>query len=55
MGMTSKVPKKTSSQRLRGVFYKIWEQDDEEFEDFDSYYDSKMEKLIKHYKKLIKN
>jgi uncharacterized protein YeaO (DUF488 family) len=45
---------KSPSERLRGTFYKIFEQDSEGFEEFDEYYASKMEKLITHYKKLIK-
>lgn len=53
MSRTRRVPKKTPSQRLRGVFYTLWEQDNEGFEEFDPYYDSKMEKLIIYYKKLI--
>ena len=46
--------KKTPSARLRAVFYLLWGKDDEGFEHFEDYYDSKMEKLIIHYKKLLK-
>ena len=55
MSMTSKVPVKSPSQRLRGVFYSLFKQDDQGFDDFDSYYDDKMDKIINHYKKFIKN
>jgi len=44
---------KTPSQRLRNVFFKLFEQDKEGFNDFDSYYKNKMEKVIDHYKNLI--
>jgi len=55
MKMTSKVPTRSPSKELRGVFYKLFTQDDQGFDDFDTYYDSKMEKLINHYKKLLKD
>jgi len=55
MSMTSKVPVRSPSKELRGVFYKLFTQDDQGFDDFDTYYDSKMEKLINHYKKLLKD
>ena len=51
---------KTPSQRLRGVFYKLWEQTQPksmngdtgelEYVDFDLYYKRQMNKLIDHYK-----
>ncbi len=41
---------KTHSQRLRAVFYRCWEQDNEGFIDFDSYYKFRMEEIIKHFK-----
>ena len=53
MSRTRKDKRESPSQRLRGVFFRLWEQDNEGFEEFGPYYDSKMEKLIKHYKKLI--
>lgn len=52
----SRTTKKTisRSQELRNIFYALFNQDPEEFgEDFDAYYDSKMEKLCMHYKKMI--
>lgn len=45
--------KKTKSKQLRDVFYRLWEQDDEGYKIFDDYYDSKMKKIVEHYKKLI--
>jgi len=53
MSRTVKPKLKTPSERLRGTFYKIFQQDSEGFEEFEDYYTSKMEKLINHYKKLI--
>lgn len=41
---------KSQSQRLRGVFYKLFEQDPEGYQDFNLYYHFKMEQLITHYK-----
>lgn len=40
---------KTPSQRLRGVLYRVWELG-ERIQDFDSFYKSKMEELIEHFK-----
>ena len=42
--------KKTPSQRLRAVLYKNWEQNKEGYDDFQLYYNFKMEKIIDHYK-----
>jgi hypothetical protein len=44
---------KTQSQRLRAVFYKLYEQAPEGFKDFNTYYQSKMEAVITHYKNKI--
>jgi hypothetical protein len=41
---------KTPSQRLRAVLYRLWEQTPEGYEDFNRYYDFRMEQLIKHFK-----
>ena len=41
---------KTPGQRLRGVFYKMWEQNNERYDTFVDYYNAHMEKLINHYK-----
>jgi hypothetical protein len=44
---------KTQSQRLRNVFYKLFEQNNEGFKDFNTYYQSKMDLIIEHYKTKI--
>ena len=41
---------KSPSQRLRGVFYRMFELDNEGFNSFTKYYDHKMEKVIEHFK-----
>ena len=41
---------KTPGQRLRGVLYRMWEQNDERYDTFIDYYNAHMEKLINHYK-----
>ena len=43
---------KTPSQRLRGVFYRLWEQEGSKGS-FDDFYKSKMEQLINHYKEKL--
>lgn len=45
---------KSPSQELRETFLRLFNQDAEDFEDFDAYYNSKMNKLIQHYRKMIK-
>lgn len=47
------ITQKTPGQRLRGVFYKLYEQDAEGFKSFQTYYDGKMEKVIEHFKSKI--
>lgn len=44
---------KSSSERLRGVLYKLFVQSNEGFHTFDAYYRSKMEKIIDHFKSHI--
>ena len=44
-----KQDKKTKSQQLRAVIFRLWEQDKKGME-FDAYYDAAMDKLIDHYK-----
>ena len=44
---------KTHSQRLRNVLYRTWEQNNEGFKDYDSYYKYRMEELINHFKGLL--
>ena len=41
---------KSPSQRLRGVLYRLWEQDNEGYNDFNLYYLNKMEKFIEWIK-----
>ena len=41
---------KTPSRRLRAVLYRNWEQNKEGYEDFQLYYNFKVEKIITHYK-----
>lgn len=53
MSRTKKVPTESPSKQLRSVFFVLYEKDNEGFDTFEDYYDSKMYKLIKHYKKLI--
>mgnify|MGYP003636704642 CR=1 FL=1 len=55
MGATKKEKVKSASERLRGVYYNLWKQDDQGFEEFEDFYNSKMELLITHFKRLIKN
>lgn len=45
---------KTQSQRIRGVLYKLFEQDKEGHKTFDNYYQARTEKIIEHLKKQIK-
>jgi hypothetical protein len=44
---------KTQSQRLRNVLYKLFEQDQEGYKDFDSFYRDKTEKFIEFLKAKI--
>lgn len=53
MSRTRKLQVDSPSKQLRNVFFVLFEKDDEDFKNFDDYYDSKMFKLIRHYKKLI--
>ena len=45
---------KTPSQRLRGVLYRMFEQDSQGFKSFATYYDHQMEILINHFKNKLK-
>lgn len=54
MSLTKKVPVESPSKRLRNTFFRLWEKDDGGFEDFNHYYEDKIEKLISHYSKFIK-
>jgi len=44
---------KTPSQRLRAVFYRLWESQDKPGENFTTWYTGKMEQLIDHYKEKL--
>lgn len=54
MSRTRKVATESPSKKLRNVFFRLWEQDKEGLEDFEQYYESKLYKLINHYKTFIK-
>jgi ferredoxin-fold anticodon binding domain-containing protein len=41
---------KTPGQRLRGVFFRMYEQNNERYDTFIDYYNAHMEKLIEHFK-----
>lgn len=41
---------KTPAQRLRAVFYRLWEKEPEGFKNAVDHYNSKMETLIEHFK-----
>ena len=53
MSRTIKKKEKSPSQRLKSVYFKLWEQDSEGVVDFEDYYEDKMEKLIAHFKTKI--
>lgn len=44
---------KTPSQRLRGILYINYQQDNKGYKDFGSYYASEMERIIEHYKQKL--
>ena len=41
---------KSPSQRLRGILYRNFEQDDKGYLEFNSYYIAEMERICEHYK-----
>jgi len=47
------VNEKSPSKRLKNVFYRLWEQDNEGYEDSELYYRYKINKVIEHYKNLL--
>jgi len=47
--------RKSKSQRLRAVLFLCWEQDNEGFEDSESYYRFHLEKIIQHYQSKLPN
>ena len=42
--------KKSSSQRLRGVLFRMWQKDNEGFDTSVRHYDHHMERIINHFK-----
>lgn len=52
--VSSEVDKKPASQRMRGVLYVLFEQDNEGYSSFNNYYLAKMETLIEWLKGKIK-
>lgn len=42
--------KKTHSQRLRSVLFRLWERNSEGFKDSNDFYKHKMEQVIEHFK-----
>jgi hypothetical protein len=46
--------KKSPSQLLRAVLYLWWEGDTQGFEDFESFYENYMNKMIDHIKNKLK-
>ncbi len=53
MSRSRKVKKDSPSKRLRDVYFVLFNQDNQGFKDFEDYYNSKIEKLIKHFKTMI--
>lgn len=55
MSRTKRKERPSSAQNLRYIFHKLWKKDPEEFIDnFNGYYDDKMDKIICHYQNKIK-
>ena len=46
---------KTQGQRLRGVFFRSWEKNTDQTEDFEAYYRRRMEKLIAYVKQELED
>lgn len=44
------IESKSPSKRLRNVLFRLWEQDQQGYEDFELWYRWKMEKIIDHFK-----
>lgn len=44
---------KSPSQRLRNVLYRLWEQNNGGYEDFNLFYLNRIERLIEHYKQKL--
>lgn len=54
MSRTKQIPKESPARRFRAVLYHLWEKDNDGFEEFNDYYNDRMEKLIDHYSKQSK-
>jgi hypothetical protein len=52
MSRTIKAPKKSPSERLRGVFFQLYMKE-KPMVQFEDWYEEKMEMLIEHYKKIL--
>jgi hypothetical protein len=46
--------KKSQSERIRNIYYKIWEQDFKEHLDFKTYYINETNKVIEHLKSKLR-
>ena len=53
MSRLKKRAKAPPSRKLKAVFYRLWEKDNEGYKEFDSYYLVKITKLVNHYKKML--
>lgn len=54
MSRSNPVKPESPSKIFREVLYSLWNQDNDGFDTFDSFYEDRMSKLIKHYRKQIK-
>lgn len=54
MSRSNPVKPESKSKLLRNAYFGLFEQDNEGFKDFEDYYDSKMDKLITHFRNLKK-
>ena len=54
MSRTRQLPKETPAKRFRTTLFHLWEKDKDGFEEFDEFYEDRMEKLITYYNKQIK-
>jgi len=45
--------RRTPSQKLRNVLYRVWEKEPEGFENFDNFYRKKVEEIISQYLKKL--
>jgi hypothetical protein len=52
MSRTRKPPKKSPSERLRGVYFQLYIKE-KPLVQFEDWYEEKMDMLIEHYKKLL--